>query len=410
MRTIAIIGAGQAGLLLAIGLLGRGYRVTLVSDRTREDILHGPVPAGAIVFDEALALERELGINFWDDVAVFSRAVHIDLVEAGSRIAFSIEAALDKPALCVDQRLKSSRWMQEFERRGGRLIVKPATVSDLEGYAREHDLVVVAAGKGEISHLFPRDDARSPFDAAARQVSMVVVTGCEPWDNYKLAGPKFMLLPGVGEIFSAPIYAKDEVRAIFLGYESIPGGPMDRFTPGMSPAAQLELSKQIFRDLVPWDHAAIQNARLVDDRACLFGKIVPIVRKAAGTLPSGARVLGIADAVNVHDPIAAQGANNAGKTARTVRDRIVLRGDQPFDAEWMADVFEETWGYTQYANLLCQKLLLPPEPHVLEILGAASQNPRVAARFINGFSHPPDLFPWFADAGEAGRFLQSLAA
>lgn len=36
MRKIAIIGAGQAGLHLGIGLVDAGYAVTLVSDRAGE--------------------------------------------------------------------------------------------------------------------------------------------------------------------------------------------------------------------------------------------------------------------------------------------------------------------------------------------------------------------------------------
>ncbi|EPM61826.1 hypothetical protein A262_05499 [Pseudomonas syringae pv. actinidiae ICMP 19073] len=35
MRRIAIVGAGQAGLQLALGLLAEGYHVTLTTNRTR---------------------------------------------------------------------------------------------------------------------------------------------------------------------------------------------------------------------------------------------------------------------------------------------------------------------------------------------------------------------------------------
>lgn len=409
MRKIAVIGAGQAGLLLAIGLLKRGYRVTLVADRAPEEIRHGFVPAGAIVFNEALEVERELGIAFWDGTAVACEALHVDVVGADGKIALTVEGELEKPGLCIDQRLKSSRWMKELERLGGEIVVKPATVADLEGYAQEHDLVVVAAGKADLAALFPKDEARSPFNAPARHVSMVVVTGHKGWDNFKRPGSKFNLIPGVGEMFSAHIYTKDEVQANFLGFEAIPGGPMDRITPGMNPEAQLELSKQIFRDLVPWDYEAVRETKLVDSRAYLCGAIVPVVRKAAGMLPSGAAVLGLADTVNLHDPIAAQGANNAAKAARVVTRRIVERASLPFDREWMQDVFEEVWADAQYANRLAQTFLLPPEPHVMEILGAASQNAKVAGKFINGFNHPPDLFPWIADPVEARRVLAAAA-
>jgi len=34
MRKIAIVGAGQSGLQLALGLLQKGYEVTVISNRT----------------------------------------------------------------------------------------------------------------------------------------------------------------------------------------------------------------------------------------------------------------------------------------------------------------------------------------------------------------------------------------
>jgi hypothetical protein len=407
VRKIAIIGAGQAGLLLGIALLDRNYRVTLISDRTAEQVLYGPIPAGAAVFHDALQIEREMGLALWDQVATMISAVHIDVAAPGGDIGLSIEAPLDQPGLCIDQRLKIARWMEIFTRRGGRLVVKPATLSDIEDHARVHDLVVIATGKGELGRLFPRDDARSPFREPPRHISMVIVAGLPPWNNFTTPGLKFRILPGAGEIFSAPMYMYTGVQSTFLGIEAIPGGPLDRVTRGMTAEAQLAVTKELFRELVPWDYDAIRDAAPGDHRDCLFGAFVPVVRKPFGSLPSGAVVMAIADAVNLQDPIAAQGANSAAKMARLVRDRIIERADRPFDATWMESVFDEAWDYLKYGNWFCEKLLRPPEPHAMEILGAASQNAAVASRFVNGLNHPPSLFPWYAEPAEAHRFLAS---
>src|SRR6478672_4943236 len=43
MRKIAIVGAGQSGLQLALGLLQKGYEVTVISNRTPEQVLNGRV-------------------------------------------------------------------------------------------------------------------------------------------------------------------------------------------------------------------------------------------------------------------------------------------------------------------------------------------------------------------------------
>ncbi len=410
MRHIAIIGAGQAGLLLGIGLVDRGYGVTLISDRTKEEILHGPAPAGSVVFHDALEVERELGLSLWDDVAVMAEAVHIDVGAPGGGLGLSIEARLNHPGLCVDQRVKSARWIEIFARRGGRFVTKPVTVSDLEAIVRDNDLVVVAAGRGEISRLFPRDDARSPFREAPRRIALMILRALPVFANFKTPGVKFRILPGAGEIFSAPMYTEEKGQIGFVGLEAIPGGPMDRFVAGMRPEAQLDLFKELFRELVPWDYDAIRDVALGEERAYVFPPIVPTVRRPWGALPSGAVVMGIADAVNLLDPIAAQGANNAAKMARLYRERIVAHGDRPFDAAWMEGVFEEAWGYLRHGNLLAEKLLQPPAPHAMEIMGAASQNPVVASRLINGFTHPPSLFPWFSDPVEAHRFLASTMA
>ena len=46
MRKIAIMGAGQSGLHLAIRLVKSGYDVTIISERSAEEIFNGS-PTGA---------------------------------------------------------------------------------------------------------------------------------------------------------------------------------------------------------------------------------------------------------------------------------------------------------------------------------------------------------------------------
>ena len=66
MRKVAIIGGGQSGLQLALGLLQQKYEVTVVSNRTPEQIFQGRVTSSQFMFHDSLQNERDLGINFWE--------------------------------------------------------------------------------------------------------------------------------------------------------------------------------------------------------------------------------------------------------------------------------------------------------------------------------------------------------
>ena len=67
MPNALIVGAGQAGLQLAFGLLEHDFEVTVVSNRTAEDLRNGQVMSSQCMFDAALEHERRLGINLWDE-------------------------------------------------------------------------------------------------------------------------------------------------------------------------------------------------------------------------------------------------------------------------------------------------------------------------------------------------------
>src|ERR1700736_1259377 len=67
-RSIAIVGAGQAGLQLGCGLLDKGFDVLLVQDRSAEEVAKGKVMSSQCMFGAALQNERDLKLNFWDDV------------------------------------------------------------------------------------------------------------------------------------------------------------------------------------------------------------------------------------------------------------------------------------------------------------------------------------------------------
>ncbi len=408
-RSITIVGGGQAGLQLGCGLLGAGFDVHIAQNRSGEDIRKGKVMSSQCMFDIALQNERDLGLNLWDEVCptVDSISFTVPAPDGSGAKAIDWNGKLDKPAQSVDQRVKFPAWMTEFERRGGRLTVKDVTVADLEVYARRSDLVVVAAGKGDIARLFERDAEKSPFDKPQRALALTYVHGMTSRPEYSAVN--FNLIPTVGEYFVFPALTLSGPCDIMV-LEGIPGGPMDCWKDIKTPAEHLRQSKAILETFLPWEADRCRSIELTDDNGILAGSFAPTVRKPIGRLPSGALVLGLADTVCLNDPVTGQGSNNASKAAKVYMDAIIARGDKPFDAAFMQATFDAYWAYAQFVTGWTNALLQPPPPHVLNLMGAAQAFPALARRIANGFDEPRDLFPWFAVPEEAERYLKQLAA
>jgi len=207
MRKIAIIGSGITGLVAGHGLLRSGFDVTLYSDRTAEEWLASSRPTGtAARFDLALSYERELGLNFWDGAAPNGEGVFLTFCPTLHNPLVTLAGRLKAPFQAVDVRLQSATWMRELERRGGRLVIAKVTANDLEALTTEFDLVVVAAGRADLCQIFARDDQRSVYTSAQRQLAMVITTGGpNRFPQVPMLPVRFDFLGTDGEIFFVPI-------------------------------------------------------------------------------------------------------------------------------------------------------------------------------------------------------------
>lgn len=408
MKRITIIGGGQSGLQLAIGLLQKGYDVKIIQDRTGDQIAAGRVLSSQCQFDASLDHERALGINFWEEACPPVEGISFTVpAPEGAGKALEWSSRLDAKGQSVDQRLKMPRWLEEFNRLGGDLVIASADIAMLEQESKTADLVIVASGKGEIGKLFERDAERSPFDAPQRALALTYVHGMTPRENFSAVN--FNLIPGVGEYFVFPALTKTGPCDIMV-FEGVPGGPMDCWKDATTPEAHLETSLNILKTYLPWEYDRCGNVELTDENGILAGRFPPTVRKPVATLPSGAKVLGLGDAVCLNDPITGQGANNAAKAAAVYFDAILAQGDKPFDEDWMVATFERFWDYAQWVVRWTNMMLLPPPPFVLNIMGSAQVLPGLAQRLANGFDDPRDFFPWFADEAAAQEYLTSLQA
>ena len=409
MKKITIIGGGQSGLQLGIGLLQAGHQVRIVQNRTAEEIAGGKVLSSQCMFHTAVQNERDLGLDFWSEICPPVQGINfmVPHPEIPGAKALDWTGRLTHNAYSVDQRVKIPRWMAEFTRQGGNLVIRDAGIADLDAYAAEDDLVIVASGKGEISALFPRDAEKSPYDTPQRALALTYVTGMTPRPDHSAVC--FNLIPGVGEYFVFPALTTSGPCEIMV-MEGLPGGPMDCWADVRTPEQHLAKSKWIIETFLPWEAARCRDIALTDDNGVLAGRFAPTVRHPVGRLPSGRAVLGLGDAVCLNDPITGQGSNNASKAAAIYLQRILDHGDQPFDAAWMQGTFDAYWAYAQWVVGWTNMMLQPPPPFVLEIMGTACSEPRLAQRMANGFDDPRDFFPWFADPAAAGAYLAELRA
>ena len=408
MRNITIIGGGQSGLQLGIGLLQAGHHVRIVQNRTAEDIASGRVLSSQCMFSNAVQHERDLGIDFWSDTCPPVEGINFIVPNpdgSGSK-AIDWAARLDHNAYSVDQRVKIPRWMAEFSRLGGQLVIADAGIAEIETYARQDDLVIVASGKGEVGRMFSRDPQKSAYDKPMRALALTYVTGMTPREPHSAV--EFNLIPGVGEYFVFPALTTSGPCEIMV-FEGVPGGPMDRWAECKTPDDHLKWSLKILETHIPWEAERCRHVELTDDNGVLAGRFPPTIRKPVGVLPSGRQVMGLGDAVCVNDPITGQGSNNATKAFQVAYDSIVACGDGDFDAAWMSASFERFWTYAGDVVRWTNSMLEPPPPHILKLLVAAGQAPAIAGILANNFNNPPDYFPWWADAQACDRFIERHA-
>ncbi len=403
MRRVAVVGAGQAGTQLGLGLLAAGFEVTLVSNRSPDDLRSGPVLSSQCMFASALQLERAQGLDLWESSCPPVEGISFAVLDGDGERAIDWAAPLDGAARSVDQRLKVATWIELFASNGGHLELREAGVADLVALSGDHDLVIVSTGKGDLGRLFAPDSERTPYDRPMRALALTYVTGLAPRPEFSAVS--FNVAPGIGEYFVFPALTVTGSCEIMV-FEGVPGGPMDCWEDVRSPADHLARSREILERFFPFEAQRATDVELTDRNGVLTGRFAPTVRHPVATLSDGTQVLGMADAVVLNDPITGQGSNSAAKCAEVYLEAILEREDQPFTAAWMEETFARYWhGHGQWVTKWTNALLAPPKPHVVEVLAAAQELPSLASTVANGFDDPRVFFPWWFDPDDASRLV-----
>jgi flavin-dependent dehydrogenase len=180
-------------------------------------------------------------------------------------------------------------------------------------------------------------------------------------------------------------------------FEGIPNGPFDCWNSNF-PTDKLEKAKYLIRKYIPTESYAYEHAVLTDGNGTLTGSYTPTVRFPILLTSKHNKVFALGDAAILNDPIAGQGANTAAKSAQIYLESIIENGKKPFNQDWMEKTFEDCWNSAKWSVMLSNKLLFPPEPHLIDLFKAAQRIPKLANLLADGFDNPEILFPWINEA------------
>lgn len=403
MADIGIVGAGTAGLHLALFLQQHGVEPTLYAERGPDEVRAGRLPNTVAHHHRTRARERTLGVNHWDGSGPsYGRHCHY----FGGEHPLGFPGDFSQPSLAVDYRIYLSRLLEDFEGHGGKVELGTIGADDLSRLASRHDLLAVATGRGGLADLFPPLPGRSPFDGPQRLLSAGLYAGIAYAEPICVT---FGVSPGHGEIIEIPIETF-EGNATTLLFECAPGGDLEvlaRTPYDDDPRAYEALALEKLRDHFPpiFERADASSFALTRPSSILQGAVAPTVREPYASL-EGAFAFAVGDAHVAVDPLVGQGANAASYSAWVLGEAIVEGG--PFDEAFCRRVDERrrefVLGVFDWTNFM-----LAPQPHLFDLVGAMSQNKRLCDDFTENFNYPDRQWEHLRSPEETSAYIASFS-
>lgn len=398
-KKIAIIGAGYAGLNLALRLQAAQVDVTLFTNKTAEDMENGPLLNTVARHWKTLDMERQLGLQ-WDEAILTVSRVHMSITGAQP---FGFTGYMEPNGSFQDTRTYTASLLREFAARGGEVVVRNLEVADLETLSEAYDLVVVAGGNRALVSLFPRLAEHSPYDQPQRFLMAGYFDGIDFGDG----GFHFVIAPGHGEIFQAVSYShKGMVAQILIegiygqGFQGIEDHKYKDDLVAFK-AALLAVIKE---------HAPMVYERIDVDKFAplspldiMQGAVTPTVRQAYAQLPNGKYVVAVGDAHVTNDPTVGQGANTGIACAWILADQIL--GQDVYDLAFCQNADQAMWNYAQYPTQWANAALMPPPPHMIDLLVSAAQNQAIANAFVNNMATPDQQWTILSDPANTAAFI-----
>lgn len=408
MKKIAIIGCGSSAMILSHALLNQGgFDVTVFSEKSAQQWYDGPPTGTPFVAGENIDIERELGIEHWEDEMFFGDGIMLDFRPSRFVEPLTIRGRFAKLGAAVDLRTRVRRWMDDYVTRGGRLIIERVSPERVDSIAQSADLTVLATGKGELGSMIERDDERSEFDGSQRQMFASIAKGVSGWGlrNKHLTRPiKFTFFGDAGEWFFVPFTHRTKGPCYAINFMVRPGNYLDRFSGAKNCDEFLHLVRQTINELAPEDKPAIEGLIPVNDKFNFLpfaAGIVPVVRKSHATLASGNIVIPLGDAGIIYDPIGGQGYNSAARHAKWLADCIIEHRGPKFNGTWAETVFDEFWeSHGRWACAWNNLMLKGLPPATGRALQYAAENPDFGDAIFKNYFNPSALMSWITNLTE----------
>ena len=408
---IGIVGGGVSAFHLGLTLVTKGVAATVYAPQSAAELAHGRMQNTVAHMPDTVLRERELGIDFWPADSVRTCRVRHYSMRVGPNQALDFHGELNGEERCIDYRLYLPRIMEEFERRGGRIVHQQTEPDQLESLYDKHALVAIASGKsqGGFADLFPRIDELSVHTNPPRVLCVGLFNGvadCRP------VGVTVGISPGHGEIVVLPMETADGPLMALL-FENRPDGDLADL-PKLDYEQQPEHFEARILEALE-DHYPSIYAR-VDRRAfalagkenLLQGSFTPITRESWAEVRDGKFAIAIGDLRCTQDPLTGQGANLASRGACTLGDMIVS-SEKIFDRAF-CEQYEQAMRYKVAGTVGFNNAMLEPAPHTQQLLGMMVENKEICTDFSTRFAEPDSI--WFdilKDANTCRSYLQGFA-
>ncbi len=384
MHNIGIVGAGIAGLHLALYLQQHGIDATIITDREPEEYASCRLLNTVAHHNTTLERENILGVNHWTEPEQHYY-YHDHWLNVPEPVHFP--GSFAKPSRAVDYRIYLPTLMQDFIERGGNIEYRAIGEDDIQPMVDRFDLLVVAVGKGPLGSMFEHDATESPFSQPQRRLCVGLYEGVA---HEEVKNTTLSIAPGMGELLVIPTLSFGGMVTAVL-FENVPGTELEATVTTKyddDPAVFKQTILDALEKFHPGVYDRIDTSRfdLCQPLDVLQGGVVPTVRNTSVAFDNGKFAVAVGDVHVTVDPVNGQGANIASYSAFKLAEEIIKAPvlDKRFIERADMARNDRCLGAARWTNLMMK----PPSEEFQMLLGAMSQNQELCNEFTENFNSP----------------------